>query len=69
MKVLRTNTLVFLIDFSNLVLVIQLLNKQWWPGGLGKVSTHAIVYARLVTDGKYHGVHGTYESSLSAGSY
>nr|GMC72534.1 peroxisomal acyl-coenzyme A oxidase 1-like [Ipomoea batatas] len=30
----------------------------WWPGGLGKVSTHAIVYARLITDGKDHGVHG-----------
>ncbi|KAG6428428.1 hypothetical protein SASPL_112679 [Salvia splendens] len=30
----------------------------WWPGGLGKVSTHAVVYARLITDGKDHGVHG-----------
>jgi len=32
--------------------------KQWWPGGLGKVSTHAIVYARLVIDGQDYGVHG-----------
>ncbi|KAH7443592.1 hypothetical protein KP509_02G041400 [Ceratopteris richardii] len=30
---------------------------KWWPGGLGKVSTHAIVYARLITDGKDYGVH------------
>eukprot|EP00250_Pteridium_aquilinum_P003873 c14148_g1_i1 orf=59-2065(+) len=30
---------------------------KWWPGGLGKVSTHAIVYARLLTDGKDYGVH------------
>lgn len=59
----------FFIVFSNLVLVILLSNKQWWPGGLGKVSTHAIVYARLIVDGKYHGVHGTCESSLSIGSY
>ncbi|KAH9301323.1 hypothetical protein KI387_012906, partial [Taxus chinensis] len=29
----------------------------WWPGGLGKVSTHAIVYARLITDGRDYGVH------------
>lgn len=32
--------------------------EQWWPGGLGKVSTHAVVYARLITDGQDHGVHG-----------
>jgi acyl-CoA oxidase len=31
---------------------------QWWPGGLGKASTHALVYARLITDNKDHGVHG-----------
>ncbi|THG08478.1 hypothetical protein TEA_020865 [Camellia sinensis var. sinensis] len=30
----------------------------WWPGGLGKVSTHAVVYAHLITDGQDHGVHG-----------
>nr|GME02727.1 peroxisomal acyl-coenzyme A oxidase 1-like [Ipomoea batatas] len=35
-----------------------LTSSKWWPGGLGKVSTHAIVYARLITDGKDHGVHG-----------
>lgn len=33
---------------------------QWWPGGLGKVSTHAVVYARLITDGRDHGVHGKF---------
>ncbi|KAF5729829.1 putative acyl-CoA oxidase [Tripterygium wilfordii] len=35
-----------------------LTSSKWWPGGLGKVSTHAIVYARLITDGQEHGVHG-----------
>ncbi|XP_051137037.1 peroxisomal acyl-coenzyme A oxidase 1-like isoform X2 [Andrographis paniculata] len=35
-----------------------LTSCKWWPGGLGKVSTHAVVYARLITDGKDHGVHG-----------
>ncbi|CAN1259018.1 Peroxisomal acyl-coenzyme A oxidase 1 [Linum perenne] len=35
-----------------------LTSSKWWPGGLGKVSTHAVVYARLVTDGQEHGVHG-----------
>ncbi|XP_075478361.1 peroxisomal acyl-coenzyme A oxidase 1-like [Primulina tabacum] len=35
-----------------------LTSSKWWPGGLGKVSTHAVVYARLITDGEDHGVHG-----------
>ncbi|CAN0908439.1 Peroxisomal acyl-coenzyme A oxidase 1 [Linum grandiflorum] len=35
-----------------------LTSSKWWPGGLGKVSTHALVYARLVTNGQEHGVHG-----------
>ncbi|KAL0409356.1 UNVERIFIED_CONTAM: Peroxisomal acyl-coenzyme A oxidase 1 [Sesamum radiatum] len=35
-----------------------LTSSKWWPGGLGKVSTHAVVFARLITDGKDHGVHG-----------
>ncbi|KAJ9147685.1 hypothetical protein P3X46_029816 [Hevea brasiliensis] len=35
-----------------------LTSSKWWPGGLGKVSTHAVVYARLITDGQEHGVHG-----------
>ncbi|MBA0859225.1 hypothetical protein Goshw_004587, partial [Gossypium schwendimanii] len=35
-----------------------LTSSKWWPGGLGKVSTHALVYARLITDGQDHGVHG-----------
>ncbi|XP_073307015.1 putative peroxisomal acyl-coenzyme A oxidase 1.2 [Primulina huaijiensis] len=34
-----------------------LTSSKWWPGGLGKVSTHAVVYARLITDGGDHGVH------------
>ncbi|CAL5429616.1 unnamed protein product [Camellia sinensis] len=35
-----------------------LTSSKWWPGGLGKVSTHAVVYAHLITDGQDHGVHG-----------
>ncbi|XP_052307517.1 peroxisomal acyl-coenzyme A oxidase 1-like isoform X2 [Populus trichocarpa] len=35
-----------------------LTSSKWWPGGLGKVSTHAVVYARLITNGEEHGVHG-----------
>ncbi|XP_057463458.1 peroxisomal acyl-coenzyme A oxidase 1-like [Actinidia eriantha] len=35
-----------------------LTSSKWWPGGLGKVSTHAVAYARLITDGQDHGVHG-----------
>lgn len=38
---------------------------QWWPGGLGKVSTHAILYARLLLPRKGasggvedQGIHG-----------
>lgn len=30
---------------------------KWWPGGLGKTSSHAVVMARLVTQGVDHGVH------------
>lgn len=35
-----------------------LTSSKWWPGGLGKVSTHGVVYARLITDGQDYGVHG-----------
>ncbi|KAL1805968.1 hypothetical protein ACET3Z_029036 [Daucus carota] len=35
-----------------------LTSSKWWPGGLGKVSTHAVVYARLIIEGQDHGVHG-----------
>ncbi|XP_047330734.1 peroxisomal acyl-coenzyme A oxidase 1-like isoform X2 [Impatiens glandulifera] len=35
-----------------------LTSSKWWPGGLGKVSTHAVVYARLITMGQDYGVHG-----------
>jgi len=30
---------------------------KWWPGGLGKQSTHTLVYANLILDGKEHGFH------------
>ena len=29
---------------------------KWWPGDMGLFSTHAIVYANLITEGKSHGV-------------
>ncbi|KAL3737952.1 hypothetical protein ACJRO7_019473 [Eucalyptus globulus] len=35
-----------------------LTSSKWWPGGLGKVSTHAVAYARLIVKGQDHGVHG-----------
>ncbi|XP_031128030.1 peroxisomal acyl-coenzyme A oxidase 1-like [Ipomoea triloba] len=35
-----------------------LTSSKWWPGGLGKASTHAVVYARLIVDGKDYGVNG-----------
>ncbi|KAI8530308.1 hypothetical protein RHMOL_Rhmol11G0046700 [Rhododendron molle] len=35
-----------------------LTSSKWWPGGLGKVATHAIVYARLIVGGREHGVNG-----------
>ena len=30
---------------------------KWWPGGLGKTSTHAVVMARLFLAGKDYGPH------------
>ncbi|XP_010529972.1 PREDICTED: putative peroxisomal acyl-coenzyme A oxidase 1.2 [Tarenaya hassleriana] len=35
-----------------------LSSSKWWPGGLGKTSTHAVVFARLVIGGQDHGVNG-----------
>ncbi|XP_059440970.1 peroxisomal acyl-coenzyme A oxidase 1-like [Corylus avellana] len=35
-----------------------LTSSKWWPGGLGKVSTHAVIYARLIIDGQDYGVNG-----------
>ncbi|OWM88360.1 hypothetical protein CDL15_Pgr003772 [Punica granatum] len=35
-----------------------LTSSKWWPGGLGKIATHGVIYARLITDGQDHGVHG-----------
>ncbi len=30
---------------------------KWWPGALGKVATHVVLYAQLVLNGKEHGIH------------
>jgi acyl-CoA oxidase len=30
---------------------------KWWPGALGKSSTHAILMAQLYTQGKCYGPH------------
>ncbi|KAF6151295.1 hypothetical protein GIB67_020617 [Kingdonia uniflora] len=35
-----------------------LTSSKWWPGSLGKASTHGVVYARRFVDGKDHGVNG-----------
>lgn len=34
-----------------------LTSSKWWPGALGCVATHAMVYAQLIIDGKSYGVH------------
>eukprot|EP00798_Chlamydomonas_sp_ICE-L_P022131 gene22131-29193_t len=31
---------------------------KWWPGGLGKTCSHAVVMARLFINGKDYGPHG-----------
>lgn len=33
-----------------------LTSRKWWPGGLGKTATHAIVHAKLLIDGESRGV-------------
>ena len=32
-------------------------STKFWPGDLGRYSTHAAVFARLIIDGKEFGVH------------
>lgn len=32
-------------------------STKFWPGDLGRYSTHAVVFARLKLDGKDYGVH------------
>ncbi|XP_005109417.2 peroxisomal acyl-coenzyme A oxidase 1 [Aplysia californica] len=34
----------------------QISSMKWWPGGLGKSSTHAIVLAQLYVRDKHHGL-------------
>ncbi len=29
---------------------------KWWPGCLGRIATHCVLYAQLIIDGKEHGV-------------
>ncbi|KAG3080420.1 Peroxisomal acyl-coenzyme A oxidase 1 [Phytophthora idaei] len=33
-----------------------LTSRKWWPGGLGKTATHAVVHAQLRIDGEHKGV-------------
>uniref|UniRef100_A0A7S4IFR4 Acyl-coenzyme A oxidase n=1 Tax=Vannella robusta TaxID=1487602 RepID=A0A7S4IFR4_9EUKA len=35
-------------------------STKWWPGGLGKTSTHCVLMARLIIDDKDYGVHAFY---------
>ena len=35
-----------------------LTSTKWWPGGLGKTSSHAVVMARLFIGSKDYGPHG-----------
>jgi acyl-CoA oxidase len=34
-----------------------LTSMKWWPGALGMLATHAIIYARLIIEGKDYGYH------------
>jgi len=34
-----------------------LTSTKWWPGGMAKTATHAVVMARLVVGGRDHGPH------------
>jgi acyl-CoA oxidase len=34
-----------------------LTSTKWWPGGMGKTATHAVVMARLIVGGRDHGPH------------
>lgn len=34
-----------------------LTSTKWWPGGMGKTATHAVVMARLIVNGRDHGPH------------
>jgi acyl-CoA oxidase len=35
----------------------NLSSMKWWPGTLGKLATHATVYAQLIIDDKSYGLH------------
>ncbi|CAI9562387.1 unnamed protein product [Staurois parvus] len=41
----------FIVDTPNITAT------KWWPGELGKTSTHAVVLAQLCSNGKYYGMH------------
>ncbi|KAM3914897.1 peroxisomal acyl-coenzyme A oxidase 2-like [Leptodactylus fuscus] len=45
------NTQEFIIDTP------QITATKWWPGDLGKTSTHAVVLAQLYSNGKNYGMH------------
>eukprot|EP00357_Protocruzia_adherens_P016876 CAMPEP_0115016846 /NCGR_PEP_ID=MMETSP0216-20121206/27721_1 /TAXON_ID=223996 /ORGANISM="Protocruzia adherens, Strain Boccale" /LENGTH=720 /DNA_ID=CAMNT_0002387463 /DNA_START=39 /DNA_END=2201 /DNA_ORIENTATION=+ len=49
--VFNKNTDEFILDTPTLRSI------KWWPGGLGCVATHSIVYAQLMIDGIEYGVH------------
>lgn len=34
-----------------------LQSMKWWPGCLGKVATHCVLYAQLIIDGKEYGLN------------
>lgn len=45
-----------------------LTSTKWWPGGMGKTATHAVVMARLILKGKDHGPHAFIVQVGRAGS-
>lgn len=50
-------TAVFDKDTDEFILNTPTLRSiKWWPGALGKVSTHCTLYAQLIIEGKEHGL-------------
>lgn len=47
----------------------SLTATKWWPGGLGKTATHALLMARLFVGGRDRGPHGFIVQVRDLGSH
>ena len=54
---LETTSTYDLVSGSFILHTPTLTATKWWPGGMAKTATHAIVMARLIVSGKDHGPH------------